>query len=216
MFLFAAALACAPGCSASRSTAPHAVLVKRDVTVLLTDSLGVPAAGLFVRATALPDSGGFGALSTGSTDDAGAVRFAALSEGTWAFACASGVAPGRAAGSTAVVPGAERAAAETLVVRLTLHTASSVTTRRTLSDAAGPEGTFAQVVETGALAITDAAGACTIAGLPPGRWTLAAMRYGYATHHAPFEVSSPGSALVLPDVTLRWLALPPDTGTGHH
>ncbi|MBK7368709.1 MAG: hypothetical protein IPJ04_12600 [Candidatus Eisenbacteria bacterium] len=149
--------------------------------MLVTDSLGSPAAGLFVRATALPDSGGFGALTTGSTDESGAVRFAALTEGAWAFACASGAAPGLAAGSTALLPGAARPASDTIVVRMALRTASSVRTRRTLSDSADPAGTFVQVVETGALAVTDAAGDCTLAALPVGRWTLASMRHGYST-----------------------------------
>lgn len=210
------ALAFAAGCSASRTTAPPVALVRRAVTVLVADSLGAPAAGVFVRAIAMADSGGFGALTTGTTDEDGAVRFAALPEGAWAFACASGAAPGRAAGATTIVPGAARPAADTLVVRLTLHTASSASVRRTLSDAADPEGTIVQVVETGALAFTDAAGDGTLDALPVGRWTLASVRYGYATHYAPFEVSAPGSALALPPIALRWLDLPADTGSGHH
>lgn len=214
--LAAVVLAFAAGCSSSRTSAPSVALVNRAVTVLVADSLGTPAAGVLVRAIAMADSGGFGALTTGTTDGDGAVRFASLSEGAWAFTCASGAAPGRAAGATAIVPGASRPAEDTLVVRLTLHTASSANVRRTLSDAADPDGTIVQVVETGALAFTDADGECTLHSLPVGRWTLASVRYGYATHYAPFEVGAPGSEIVLPTIALRWLDLPPDTGSGHH
>lgn len=214
--LLACAWLAAAGCSASRTSAPTVTLVRRDVTVLVEDSLGAPVAGLFVRATALPDSGGFGALATGTTGEDGAARFTALAEGPWAFACATGGDPPRAAGATTVVPGASRPEADTLVVRLTLHTASTLLAVRTPSNSADAAGTLVHVVETGALAVTDGAGSCALSSLPVGRWTLASIRYGYATHYAPFEVVTPGSALTLPAITLRWLDLPADTSTGHH
>ncbi|MFN8588021.1 MAG: hypothetical protein U0704_09500 [Candidatus Eisenbacteria bacterium] len=91
-----------------------------------------------------------------------------------------------------------------------------MSTTRTLSNGADPAGTFVHVVETGALALADGTGACRLSSLPLGRWTLATVRSGYATHYAPFEVSVPGAALTLPAITLRWLDLPPDTGSGHH
>lgn len=210
------ALATLHGCSSSRTTAPVVPLVRRDVTVVVTDSSGIPAAGLFVRATALPDSGGFGALTTATTGEGGEARFAALAEGPWAFACTTGEDPPRAAGATTLLPGASRPEADTLVVRLTLHTASTMQAVRLPSNSADAAGTFVHVVETGALAVTDGAGSCALSSLPVGRWTLASIRYGYATHYAPFEVVTPGSALTLPAITLRWLDLPADTSTGHH
>lgn len=201
------------GCG-TKSTRPQvAPPVRRTVTVVLTDGTGAPVSGEFVRATSLTDSAGFGRLVVATTGAAGEAVFQQLPEGPWAFSASPFGHDALVAGVTTRVPGLTRPEADTILVAMTLHAPSYVTSHRWLSRATEHSGTFVNVAETDAWAVTGSDGSFLLAPLPPGRWTLVAYHNGYRLGVTPCEVTAPGIEVVLPGDSLEVTsAQPPEPG----
>ncbi len=197
------------GCG-TKSTRPSVTpQVRRTVTVVLTDRAGAPVSGEFVRATSLADSAGFGRLVVATTDAAGEAVFRQLTEGPWAFSASPFGHDALVAGVTTQVPGRTRPEGDTIVVAMALHVPSFVTGHRWLSRATEHSGTFVNVAETDAFAVTGSDGSFLLAPLPPGRWTLVAYHNGYLLGVTPFEVTAPGIEVVLPGDSLEVTSAPP-------
>lgn len=197
------------GCG-TRSTRPRVdPPVRRTVTVVLTGMTGAPVSGEFVRATSLSDSAGFGRLVVATTGAAGEAVFHQLTEGPWAFSATAFGHDALVAGVTTQVPGRTRPEGDTIVVAMSLHAPSVVNSHRWLSRATEHSGTFVNVAETDAWAVTESDGSFRLAPLPPGRWTLVAYHNGYLLGVTPFEVPAPGTTLELPGDSLEVTASPP-------
>lgn len=199
-------LAFAAGCGSARSTSPRVTAqTRRLVTVVVTDSLGRPLGGGPLRATSLTDSAGLARVVTGyAFNDSGNVRFT-LGSGPWAF---TGVVsespnhPGWALGGTALVPGDDRPAGDTVLVRIEVHTASRVRGRVRLEGRADHSGTLVSLGVAESYVLTDDAGDFSLGALPPGRWALTAHHGGYALGAWWITVPVPGSTLWLAEDSL--------------
>lgn len=193
------AVALAAGsCSKSPTEPEPPVTMHRTVTVLVRDSLGAPAAGAAVWWVARFDSADIGETRVATTDDEGA-DLQVLAEGPWVVT-ASGPA-GRVAGASFLVAGEGRAAADTQLVRLVLHTGSRITGVATLAGRTEHSGTLVSS-EVVAFAVTDSAGAWAMDGMPLGRWPLTAFHFGFARGLTEAVVTTPGSVVAVPPVSL--------------
>ncbi len=201
LFAFAA------GCGgASKSTSPSVPRsLARLVTVVVTDSLGTPLWGGPLRATSLADSAGLARVSMGyAYNDSGNVRYT-LPSGPWAF---TGRViewpdhPGWALGGTAVVPGNELPDADTVLVRIMVHTTSWVHGRVRLQGRAEHAGTFVSLGSAEHFVLTGPDGAFVLDEVPPGRWAVTAWHGGFALGSWWIHVPSPGSTVVLADDSL--------------
>ncbi|MCC6650545.1 MAG: hypothetical protein IT348_05305 [Candidatus Eisenbacteria bacterium] len=198
-------LALAAGCGSTRTTSPAVPSrAARLVTVVLTDSLGRPLYGGPLRATSLTDSAGLARVVTGyAFNDSGNVRFT-LSPGPWAFTgvVVSWDEPGFALGGTAVVPGDERAAGDTVLVRIEIRTASRVQGRIRLQGRADHSGTLVSLGVAETHVLTDEAGDFSLGAVPPGRWAVTAYQGGYELGVWWVSVPAPGSLLTLAEDSL--------------
>jgi hypothetical protein len=200
----ALATACAAGvlalasCSDSPTEPEPTPVVHRTVTVVVRDSLGAPAANAAVIWVALFDSAGLAETRFGNSDAEGE-DLQVLAEGPWLVTAAA--MPPRVAGGSFVVSGAGRAAADTQVVRIVLHTGSRASGVTTLAGRSEHSGTVVSS-EAGAVAVTDSTGAWTIGDLPLGRWTLSMYHFGFQLGSAQAIVTTPGSQVVVPAVSL--------------
>lgn len=199
------AAACAAGlvalasCAESPVTPPPQPAAHRTVTVVVTDSLGAPVPNAADFWIAEFDSAGVAETRLAPTDVEGA-DLQVLAEGPWLVTTAA-APPSRVAGSSFVVHGAERALADTQVVRLVLHTGSRASGMATLAGRSEHSGTLVSAA-TGGFAVTDSTGAWTMDGLPLGRWTLTMFHFGFRLGIAQAVVTVPGSAVAVPTVRL--------------
>ncbi len=199
----ALASACAAGvlalasCSDSPTEPEPTPVVHRTVTVVVRDSLGAPAPNADVVWVAQFDSAGLAETRFGVSDAEGE-DLQVLAEGPWLVTAAM---PPRVAGGSFVVSGAGRAAADTQVVRIVLHTGSRASGVTTLAGRGEHSGTLVSS-EAGAVAVTDSTGAWTLGDLPPGRWTLSMYHLGFQLGSAQAVVTTPGSQVVVPAVSL--------------
>lgn len=195
-------------CSKSPTEPRQVPLAHRTVTVVLTDSLGVPLAGADLTWIALTDSAGFVELFTGTTDADGEDMHV-LREGGWIV---STLVPGggprpRAAGASFVVSGAWRAAADTQVVRLVAHTSAIASGTCTLAGRADHSGTLV----SGWLPVVAATGAdghWSLEGLPLGHWELTFEHFGFKVGIAAVDVTTPGQNVTVPPLQLLSDPLP--------
>lgn len=193
------ALGALASCSESPTEPPPRTVVHRTVTVVVRDSLGTPAENAAVLWVARFDSAGVSETRFSMTDNEGA-DLQVLAEGPWVVSVAA--APGsRVAGASFVVSGAARAAADTQVVRLVLHTGSRVTGSATLAGRTEHSGTIVSS-ETGGFAVTDSTGAWAMDGVPLGRWPLTMFHFGFALGTSEAVVTTPGSTVVAPAVNM--------------
>jgi hypothetical protein len=197
-----------PGCARNITAPTPPASIHRTVTVTLLDSLGAPVVDQQVTIIALVDSAGTVSTSFGRTDANGNARFV-LRDGPWAAASepltvATPPARHRVAGTTFVVAGASRPAADTVRVPLRLATASRVTGTTTLAGRADYHGI---IVSTEALlypfATSDALGHWTLEDLPPGTWNITMFQLGYGMVTRPVVVPAPGSTVVMPPVQMH-------------
>jgi len=193
------ALGALASCGKSPTEPPPRAVVHRTVTVVVADSLGAPAVNAAVVWVARFDSAGVNETRFSPTDDEGA-DLQVLAEGPWVVSVAAAL-PARVAGASFVVSGAARAAADTQVVRLVLHTGSRVTGSATLAGRTEHSGTIVSS-ETGAFAVTDSSGAWALGDVPLGRWPLTMFHFGFALGTAEAVVTTPGSTVVAPAVHL--------------
>lgn len=193
-----AALALA-SCSDSPTEPEPRPVVHRTVTVVVRDSLGAPAANAALVWVAQFDSAGIAETRFGLADAEGA-DLQVLAEGPWIVTAAAAMPP-RVAGGSFVVSGAGRAAADTQVVRIVLHTGSRATGVTTLAGRGEHSGTLVST-EAGAFAFTDSTGAWTIGDLPLGRWTVSMYHFGFQVGSGEAVVTTPGSHVVVPAVNL--------------
>jgi hypothetical protein len=174
--------------------------VHRSVTAAVRDSTGVPAAGIPIRWIAQFDSAGLVDIRVDESDEAGE-SVQRLADGGWLVTAGPAAGGSRVAGASLVVAGPERAATDTQVVRLVLHTSSRATGTVTLAGRADHSGTIV-ATEAGALAVTDADGAWTLEGLPLGHWTVTMSHPGFRLGIVPLTIGVPGSSVPVPPVSL--------------
>jgi hypothetical protein len=184
-------------CNRSPSAPEAHATVHRTVTAVVRDAGGAPVEGARLTWTALFDSAGLVDRRVTESDTDGESR-QVLAEGGWRIGASLG---SRAAGASLVVPGMARALADTQVVRLTLRDASRLTGIVTLAGRTDHSGTIVSA-ETGAFAVTNAAGAWTISGVPLGRWTVTAHHPSFQTGLALVTVTTPGSVVSVPAMLL--------------
>ena len=201
---FALATACAAGvlalasCSDSPTEPEPQPVVHRTVTVVVRDSLGAPAPNAALMWVAQFDSAGI-AETRFSISDAEGTDLQVLAEGPWLVTAAA--MSSRVAGGSFVVSGVGRAAADTQVVRIVLHTGSRASGVATLAGRSEHSGTLVSS-QAGAFALTDSTGAWTISDLPLGRWTLTMFHFGFKVGVAQAVVTVPGSAVTVPTATM--------------
>jgi hypothetical protein len=197
----------APGC-ARDTTAPAAPWhLRRALTVVLTDSLGAPVADQAVTLVSLVDVAGIVPTLHAATDASGRAAFV-VDDGPWAAAAdplAVTGPPARrlVAGATFRVPDASHPSADTVLVRLLMHTSSRVGGTTLLGGQSDHRGTSVSTVACPAsVASTDADGRWSLDDVPPGRWSFVMSHGGYATTTRTAVVPAPGSAVSLPAVQL--------------
>lgn len=177
----------------------------RTVRVVVSDSLGAPAAGVNLRLVSDGDSAGIARVVTGTTDPMGALE-AVLIEGDW------GVhgfrAPRAVAGATFEVPGRTRPAVDTIEVALTLHIASVARGRARLAGRTDHSGIVVDCPPVPAAQVTDTSGTYVIDLLPRGHWTITMFLSGFKLGLAPIDVTASGQSLNVPDVVLTSDPLP--------
>lgn len=186
------------GCSESTKPRMNTPRMRRSATLVVRDSLGAPAANATVIASSAFDSAGFAIVEFGTTDVDGEAQFT-LAEGGWGVHAA---ATTMVSGATFVVPGASRPPADTVAVRLTLHTPSSVRGVVTLAGRASHDGTVVSSSQLAGLSVTDVAGRYQLGGLPPGNWTITMAHVGFQLGIVTAHVAAPGSADSLAAVQL--------------
>ena len=184
-------------CSESPTEPAPTVTVHRTVTAVLRDSLGDPITPASLVWTAQFDSAGLVEVRFASTDANGENR-QVLSQGGWIVTTAPGP---RAAGASLVVAGAERAAADTQVVLLTMHAASRMRGTVTLAGRTDHRGTIV-TGDAGGITLTDSTGAWQLDGVPLGRWTMWTEHHGFQTAVFQVVVVTPGSVVIAPPVTV--------------
>jgi hypothetical protein len=173
---------------------------RRTVSALVMDSLGEPAANASVTWISRDDSAAL-TVTEGMTDGSGIAQQVLHNGGCIVTAGENGGAIALAAGASFVVAGVSRAAADTELVRLVLHTASRASGRVTLAGRTDHHGTTV-VASTGGLAVTDSTGGWSIGDLPPGSWDFTAMQVGFAEGIGTLHVTQPGSIVTAPTLTL--------------
>lgn len=195
-------------CSKSPTEPAPKPSAHRTVTAVVTDSLGAPIDGASLTWVSLTDSAGLLELRTASTDADGE-NLQVLREGGWIVgATTSGSGPRlRAAGASFVVAGDWRAAADTQVVRLVVHTSAIASGTCTLAGRVDHSGTLV----SGWLplvAATDADGHWALEGLPLGRWELTFEHFGFKLGIATVTVTTPGQNVAAPALQLLSDPLP--------
>lgn len=198
-FLAAAlALVLFTSCERKPTEPTPAPTMHRTVTVEVRDSLGARIADAGVTWVAQFDSAGIADVRGGLTDAEGAA-IEVLAEGPWLAVATS--PSGTVAGATFQVSGASRAAADTQLVRLVLHTASSLTGIAVLAGRTEHSGTLVTAM-VGDPVVTDSTGAWTIQDVPVGRWSLTMFHLGFDLGLTHAVVTTPGSEVAVPTVTL--------------
>jgi len=195
--VLAAALA-AGSCGRSPTAPEPPVTVHRTVTVVVRDSLGAPASNAAVSWIARFDSADTGETRSSVTDAEGA-DLQVLAEGPWVVTADGQL--GRVAGASFVVADERRAAADTQVVRIELHTGSWITGKATLAGRSEHSGTLVSC-EAGAFAVTDSTGAWALDGIPLGHWPLTMFHFGFAVGATEAVVTTPGSVVAAPPVSM--------------
>lgn len=173
------------------------VTVHRTVTAVLRDSLGGPVAGVDLVWTAQFDSAGLVEVRF-STSDAAGEDTQVLAQGGWIVTTVPGP---QAGGASLVVAGAERAAADTQLVALTMHTASRMRGMVMLAGRTDHRGTIV-TGDAGGLTVTDSTGAWALDGAPLGRWTMWTQQFGFQSAVFQVAVVTPGSVVTAPPVTV--------------
>jgi hypothetical protein len=177
----------------------------RTVGLVVRDSLGAPITGASVVLVADLDSAGIARVVRATTNTLGLVSVV-LGEGSWgAHALRAGGIP-RAAGATFFVPGDTRPAADTLMVNLTIHTASAARGVVTLTGRGDHSGTVVACPPAEPPAVTDSTGAFSLGLLPLGRWTLTMYHPGFAFRVAPVTIPAPGDTVAVPAAALAPLS----------
>jgi hypothetical protein len=187
------------GCGHESTGGFAPVTVTRATAVTVHDALDAPVAAADVFALRLD---AVGMLLAAPTDALGIARFT-LSEGRWAVSTrvGGGAAPAQVAGSIGRVPGSGAGVPDTVLFRLRLATESFATGQSTLAGRADHSGTIVSAVEFPLLAGTDASGAWTLGGLPPGVWTGYATHLGFKTAVFDLVVPAPDDTIAIaPDV----------------
>jgi hypothetical protein len=207
-FALAAAMATSLfGCFARTSAPRPTVGIHRTVTAIVRDSLGAPQANVDVHWFGELDSAGTVDVRTGLTDAAGkAVEV--LGEGRWRI-LAGPSSDSFVAGATFDVPGASRAAADTELVQLDLHTSSIVHGTVTLAGTTHYNGTIVAVDFFLPVTTTDSTGAYVIDDMPLGTWPLILEHFGYALDTLTIAATTPGSDLPQPAVQLKLASTSP-------
>lgn len=191
-----AALAAA-SCGRSPSGPEPPATVHRTVTAVVRDESGAPVEGAGLAWTAQFDSAGVVDVRREESDADGEAR-QVLAQGGWRVVARLG---GLAAGASLVVPGLERDAADTQVVRLTLREGSRLQGTVTLAARTDHSGT-AVTAQTGDTVVTGPTGAWALEGVPLGRWTVTARHPAFRTGVALVQVVAPGSVVVVPEMVL--------------
>ena len=198
--LAAAAALLLVSCGRSPTEPAPGATVHRTVSVVVRDSLGDPAADCSVMWISLFDSAGVADVVLGDTDAQG-THTTVLAAGGWVLSAKGFPSTGWVAGAVFQVSGPQRAAADTQVVRLTLHTQSFASGTVLLSGRTDHRGTLLSS-GNGELATTDSTGAWSMAGLPPGQWSVTMYHAGFRLGGGTIGVAAPGSHVTVPAVTL--------------
>ncbi len=176
----------------------------RSVGVLVTDSLGTPAAGVQVTCLSSgietdPDILGFQ-----GTNAQGVAGFTAYANTTTFWTDGALVAAGTPPVPVAVSASPIRAASgsDTVLVRLVLHTSSVAQGTLLITGASHHDGTSVYALNLPTSATTDSAGHWTIAGLAPGHWSFLALHPGHAMVPITIDVPAPGSTVTVPTQTI--------------
>ena len=181
------------------STGPSvARTIHRSTAVVVSDSLGVPAAGAAVQVVAEFDSAGLVPVVLATTDADG-IASVVLTEGTWGVHAKTNARI--VAGATFTIPGKTRAGSDTVMVRITLHTASAARGRALLLTT-NHGGTVVGCPPAPSVSVTDSSGAYALRQLPLGHWTITMHHPGYALGLAEIDVTSPGDTVTVPDTHL--------------
>jgi hypothetical protein len=106
------------------------------------------------------------------------------------------------AGATFIVPGLTRPAADTIVVRITLHTPSVARGRVLLPSGTDHAGTIVGCPPAPPVAVTAADGEYVLDLLPLGRWTITLYHSGFGLGLASIDITTPGDTLEVGDVHL--------------
>jgi hypothetical protein len=187
-----------PSCGTDPSEPVPRPTVHRTVTAVVRDSLGAPVADAVVSWTAGFDSAGLIETRFDFSDVDGA-SMQVIAEGPWLVTADSPSGP--VAGAGFQVSGPERAAVDTQLVALVLHTGSRVTGLATLAGRTDHHGILVSG-EAGGLSVTDSTGAWSLDGVPLGRWTFTMFKLGFRLGIAQVTVTAPGSSLAAPAVQL--------------
>ena len=206
--LAAAALLAAAGiagCAKDSSSPTAPPPPERQVAVTVEDSTGARIANALVAAFGMDPSNSFDILGPWTTNASGELSFT-LKDGRWSVYAedASSGPPSLVAGSTGSVGPRPAGSPDTVVYRLVVRPESIVQGKVTLSGQATHAGTL--LIVEGVLAATQTAadGSYELDGVPPGTWTVTAVRIGFVPGRFTVVVSAPGSILTTgTDLTLQ-------------
>jgi hypothetical protein len=175
-----------PTSPAPRGTAHH------EVMLVVTDSLGAPAADAEIQWNAqFVDAAGYQKTIVCWANERGTCSVS-LDEGAWVVVAHANSSRMRVAGSGLHV--GPSTGSGTPVLHVTLHTASRATGTVRLAGHTDLGGTIVSS-ETGGLAVTDADGAFSLNGLPLGSWQLKTYRAGFAPATVVVSITTPGSSV---------------------
>lgn len=195
-----AALAVLASSCAETPTSPTlAQFLRRSTAVVVRDSLGSPADGAAVQVVAEFDSAGIVPVALATTNADG-VAMLVLAEGTWGVHARTNAST--VAGATFTVPGKTRAKLDTVVVRLTLHTASVARGRALLPFGTNHKGTTVGCPPGPSISETDSSGVYVLDQLPLGHWTITMNHPGYLLGLAEIDVTTPGATVTAADTYL--------------
>jgi hypothetical protein len=189
------------GCSAESKGGITPAPVTRATAVAVHDALDTPVTSATVFAVRVDV---LATVVASPTDALGIAHFT-LGAGRWAVSAriGGGSSPAQVAGSTGFVTASATGAPDTVLFRLQLATESFVTGHCTLAGRTDHSGTIVSALELPTLASTNASGAWTLAGLPPGVWTGYATHLGYAPAVFDLIVPAPDDTLAIAPIVLH-------------
>ena len=188
-------------CSSTPTGPRFTPTIHRTTAIVVHDSLGVPADGATVRLVAEFDSAGIAPVILVTTDVAG-VASTVLAQGPWGVHALASGGFRMVAGASFIVPGSARPEIDTVLVRLTLHTASVARGRVLLAGRTEHGGTIVACPPSPEVIVTDSSGAFALDLLPLGRWTITSYQLGFRLGLANINLTAPGDTLTVADVHL--------------
>lgn len=147
-----------------------------------------------VPAASAPDD-----LRATTTDAAGRYSFPGVSAGDYAL---TATAADHLAGTRGLRIPSGAAAAETTVVDIDLTPTGTFLGSATLENATNHQSTVVYVDGTSYVAVTNSAGAYSIAGVPVGSWTLKATHPGYLDQSILGSIASAGDSVAVAPMLL--------------